>query len=361
MKINLAVWTAVNGYAWQPGHVYSPEDLVRYKDEIGALDPNNLPFGGVFLKDGNAVFWRVQIAPRMDSCGRGAVYCVVGAVPEDMAAKVDFRAVFASSEVSQPQKPFPTALDLPECTCEFKSPLGSKGFAERRFNGTETFSEIGGWCKEARGGQLKIRITGTQDTPLFIVAYTPPRRPAVEAAMPAATPPPRPAVQVESRTSCPNPFGDQSTRRPSDFHAPCRRNADSGRAMSDGDGRRGKMSPDSFMNVLAAFVYGVAFGVIVTAVCAWLVWRENAKEQDLQGAAPSSLEKSQTTTRLPSVETSESTNQVIPAAESTPCADTLPRKDEGTSAGVKEAQKSQTNERIKDTNKKPTVKKLDNK
>lgn len=352
MKINLAVWTAVDGYAWQPGHVYSPEDLVRYKDEIGALDPNNLPFGGVFLKDGNAVFWRVQIALRMDSCGRGAVYCVVGAVPEDMAAKVDFRAVFASSEVSQPQKPFPTALDLPECTCEFKSPLGSKAFAERRFNSTETFSEIGGWCEEARGGQLKIWITGTRDTPLFIVAYTsPPRRPTVEAAMPAATPPPRPAVQVESRTSCPNPFGDQSTRRP----------VDSGRAMSGGDGRRGKMSPDSFMNVLADFVYGVAFGVIVTAVCAWLVWRENAKEQGFQGAAPSSPEKSQGTPPTSSVETSESTNQVKPAVESTPRADTLPRKDEGTSAGVKEAQKSQRSERIKDTNKRPTVKKLDNK
>lgn len=362
MKINLAVWTAVNGYAWQPGNVYAPEDLVRYKDEIGTLDANNLPFGGVFLKDGNAVFWRVQIAPRMDSCGRGAVYCVVGAVSEDMADKVDFRAVFASSEVSQPKKPFPTALDLPECTCEFKSPLGSKACTERRFNGTETFSEIGGWCEEAKGGQLKIRITGTLDAPLFIVAYTPPpSRPVIEAVMTVATPPPRPVVHVEGRALCPNPSVAQSTRRPSEFQTYCRRNADSERGMSNGDGRRGTRSPDSFMNVLAAFVYGFAFGAIVTAVCAWLVWPKNVKEQNFQTVTPCSPEKSQRTTPLQSVRTSESTNQVIPAVESATRADTLPRKDEGKSAGVKETQKSQRNERIKDTSGKPTVKKPDNK
>lgn len=338
MKIDLAVWTAVNGYAWQPGNVYAPEDLVRYKDEIGTLDANNLPFGGVFLKDGNAVFWRVQIAPRMDSCGRGAVYCVVGAVPEDMAAKVDFRAVFSSSEVSQPQKPFPTALDLPECTCGFKSPLGSKAFAERRFNGTETFSEIGGWCEEAKGGQLKIRIAGTLDTPLFIVAYTPPpRRPAIEAAMPTATPPPRPAVHVESRASCPNPSVDQSTRRPSE--------------------------PDSFMNVLAAFVYGFAFGVIVTAVCAWLVMA-NAKKHDSGATTQSSSDKSQKTTRPPGVETSESTEQEMPATKSATRAGTLPPVDESLSGSVnsesgdgeesveaKGMQRPQRDDEIRNTNK----------
>lgn len=340
MKINLAVWTAVNGYDWQPGSVYAPEDLVRYKDEIGTLDANNLPFGGVFLKDGNAVFWRVQIAPRMDSCGRGAVYCVVGAVPEDMAAKMDFRAVFASSEVSQPQKPFPAALDLPECTCEFKSPLGSKPLAERRFNGTETFSEIGGWCEEAKGGQLKIRITGTLDTPLFIVAYTPPpRRPAIEAAMPTATPPPRPAVHVESRASCPNPYVDQSTQRPSE--------------------------PDSFMNVLAAFVYGFAFGVIVTVVCAWLVWPKNAKEQNAETTTQSSSDKSQKTIRMSSVGTSESTEKGASAVESATRADTLSPVAESSSGSVnsdsenekkdievKEPQKPQGDDEIRNTNRK---------
>lgn len=193
MKINLAVWTAVNGYAWQPGSVYSPDELARYKNEIGQLDANDLPFGGLFLKDGKAVFWRTQIAPRMDSCGRGAVYCVVGAVPEDMAAKVDFHAVFASSEVSKPQKPFPTSLELPERMGEFKTPLGNAAFAERRVDGTETFSELGGWCEEANGGRLDVRITGSLDAPLFIVAYKP-----------RAVPPPLRPMDVGARREIPS-------------------------------------------------------------------------------------------------------------------------------------------------------------
>lgn len=245
MKIDLAVWTAVNGYAWQPGSVYSPKELDSYKNEIGKLDASDLPFGGLFLKDGKAVFWRTQIAPHMDSCGRGAVYCVVGAVPEEMASKVDFHAVFASSEVSKPQKPFPTSLELPERTGGFKSPLGNAVFVERRFDGVETFAELGGWCEEAKGRQLDVWITGSLAAPLFIVACKP------RAVPPPPPPPPPSAMGIGARRELP--------ARP---HAPERADC---AAL-----RRKSAVGDSLLNYFACIACGFVLGVIVTAtVCFW--------------------------------------------------------------------------------------------
>ena len=90
MTIELAVWTAVNGYDWQSGSSYSPEELAGYKREIGALVPGKLPWGGLFLQNGRVVFYRVQIAERMDSRGRDAIYCVLGTIPGEMAGDIDF-------------------------------------------------------------------------------------------------------------------------------------------------------------------------------------------------------------------------------------------------------------------------------
>ena len=173
MKIDLAVWTAVNGYEWQPGSVYPQRELAGYKDAIGPLEPYSLPLGGLFLKDGKAVFYRVQIAERMDSRGRGAVYLVLGAIPAGRAAEVDFAEIFNSPEMSKPRKPFPTAIEHNAKPRECRTPLGRGGFAERRFNGARIFSDLGGWCAEAKGGKLNVRITGTMESPLFTVGYAP--------------------------------------------------------------------------------------------------------------------------------------------------------------------------------------------
>lgn len=173
MKIDLAVWTAVNGYEWQPGSVYSQRELAGYKDAIGPLEQYSLPLGGLFLKDGKAVFYRVQIADRMDSRGRGAIYLVLGTVPEENASGVDFAEIFNSPEMAKPQKPFPTAIEHDVKPCECKTPLGRVAFTERRFNGTGTFSDLGGWCAEAQGGKLNVQITGTMESPLFTVGYAP--------------------------------------------------------------------------------------------------------------------------------------------------------------------------------------------
>ncbi len=79
MKINLAVYTAVNGYDWQPGTCYSMEDLVRYKGGIGKL-PNPLmdtvPYGGIFNDGDTIVFYRMHMAIKSDAKGRDSLYLV---------------------------------------------------------------------------------------------------------------------------------------------------------------------------------------------------------------------------------------------------------------------------------------------
>lgn len=262
MKIDLAVWTAVNGYDWQPGSVYSPKELAGYKDEIGPLVPDTLPLGGLFLKDGRAVFYRVQIAERMDSRGRGAIYCVLGTVPEDKAKEIDFSVVFNSAEMAQPQKPFPTAIEYQEGARNYKSPLGRSAFDERRFTGVETFSELGGWCGEAKGGKLIVRITGNIDAPLFTVNYKPHLEPIVE--------PPKPQPQLQQRHT--DVYNDmprrsqynQSARVVSDPYM-----ADVSNPQFSQMGKPVKSSQNSF---LTGFVVGTIFGVIFTAIVAWLAW-----------------------------------------------------------------------------------------
>lgn len=265
MKIDLAVWTAVNGYDWQPGSVYSPKELAGYKDEIGPLVPDSLPLGGLFLKDGRAVFYRVQIAERMDSRGRGAIYCVLGTVPEDKAKEIDFAFVFNSAEMAQPQKPFPTAIEYNAEIREFKSPLGRSAFEERRFTGSETFSELGGWCEEAKGGKLNVKITGRIDAPLFTVNYKPHVEPIVEQPKPT----PSPLRQQDGgccdvQPPCQPNQQSQSARHISDPYM-----ADLNNQPFNYAEKQVKTSHNSFLN---GFVAGTIFGIVVTAIVAWLFW-----------------------------------------------------------------------------------------
>lgn len=264
MKIDLAVWTAVNGYDWQPGSVYSPKELAGYKDGIGPLVPDSLPLGGLFLKDGKAVFYRVQIAERMDSRGRGAIYCVLGTVPGDKAKEIDFQAVFGSAEMSNPRKPFPTSIEYDPGMLDFKSPLGRSAFDERRFTGPETFPELGGWCEEAKGGKLDVRITGSMDAPLFTVKYKPHAEPVAE----PPKPPPSPVVSramSEYRDGMP-PFGHcgqtgQPRMNPSPIYG------DDRHVCAEGPSGAHSVKP-----FLKGFLYGAVFGMVATVLLKWLVW-----------------------------------------------------------------------------------------
>lgn len=263
MKIDLAVWTAVNGYDWQPGSVYSPKELAGYKDEIGPLVPDTLPLGGLFLKDGKAVFYRVQIADRMDSRGRGAIYCVLGTVPEERAKEIDFSVVFNSPEMAQPQKPFPAAVECNAEKREFKSPLGRTAIDEKRFTGAETFSELGGWCEEANGGKLNVKISGSIEAPLFAVNYKPHVEPVVAPSLP---PPPARRPQPEEYRDTPpwQPGRQPMTVRLHDPYI----------ADLNNQPFNHSENPDgpSHNSYLSGFLAGTIFGIAIAAIAAWYFW-----------------------------------------------------------------------------------------
>ena len=312
MKIDLAVWTAVNGYDWQPGSVYSPKELAGYKDEIGPLVPDSLPLGGLFLKDEKAVFYRVQIAERMDSRGRGAIYCVLGTVPEDRAEEIDFSVVFNSAEMAQPQKPFPTAIEHQVESREFKSPLGRSAFDERRFTGVETFSELGGWCEEAKGGKLNVRITGTMDAPLFTVNYKPHVEPVIE--------PPKPQPQPLQRQS--ENYHDMPPNSPYKPSGTCVSDpymADVDNPPFSNEKEPVRPSQSSFLN---GFVVGTIFGMILTAIMAWLFWpsKKGTSEYSQMGAFISIPPTPETDTcSKPKSENSQQATEVQPEKRNRVC------------------------------------------
>ena len=278
MKINLAVWTAVEGYDWQPGSIYSPRELADFKDEIGPLVPDSLPLGGLFLKDGMAVFYRVQIAERMDSRGRGAIYCVLGTVPADKAGEVDFAAVFNSPEMAEPKKPFPVSIDYQGGSATHNSPLGRDGFSDRRFNGAETFSELGGWCSEANGGKLKVRIARTMDAPLFVVDYKPHVEPVVE--------PPKTSPQTSYMAA------NEQQQPPPSLHPHKRVSAAASSwpepEIPNQDMASARAASVRSQNVLTAFCLGAFLGfvggVFLTVLVVWL-WPSAKVEKSPAGTA----------------------------------------------------------------------------
>ncbi len=155
MKINLAVYTAQEGYSWQPGTAFSMDDLIGFKKRIGkfpAPDSPDFPFGGVFLLDDRVVFYRYHVAKKIDFRGRDALYCVLGAVSRADAARIDPTALFARPEFAGPMKPFPTELEFQE-----SDP-----------------SAVPEWLKNLDKMTLDVRIAGPAEKPNYVVVQKPP-------------------------------------------------------------------------------------------------------------------------------------------------------------------------------------------
>ena len=150
MKMDLAVYTAQEGYSWQPGTALTAEDLGKFKKAIGRFplaDAADFPFGGVLKVDGRVVFYRYHVAKKIDFCGRDALYCVLGAVPFADAAKIDPATLFALPEFAGPMKPFPVALEVPEADP----------------------ASVPDWLKNLDTMTLDVRITGPADNPSYAV------------------------------------------------------------------------------------------------------------------------------------------------------------------------------------------------
>ena len=150
MKMDLAVYTAQEGYSWQPGTALTAEDLGKFKKAIGrfpSADAADFPFGGVLKVDGRVVFYRYHVAKKIDFCGRDALYCVLGAIPLADAAKIDSATLFALPEFAGPMKPFPVALEVPEADP----------------------ASVPDWLKNLDTMTLDVRITGPAENPSYAV------------------------------------------------------------------------------------------------------------------------------------------------------------------------------------------------
>ena len=189
MKMKLAIYTAQEGYSWQPGTAFTIEELVAFKKSIGKFpspDSAEFPFGGIFLLEDRVVFYRYHVAKKIDFRGRDALYCVLGAVSREDAAKIDPAALFACPEFAGPMKPFPTELELPEADS----------------------STVPEWLKNLDSNTLDVRITGTADNPSYAVIQEPieiPQPPVSETTVPV--PPAPPPADPGSAEPVPAPDG----------------------------------------------------------------------------------------------------------------------------------------------------------
>ena len=154
MKMELAVYTAQDGYSWQPGTALTAEELAQFKKCIGKFpspDAADFPFGGVFLLDNRVVFYRYHVAKKIDFCGRDALYCVLGAVPRAEAAKIDPVTLFALPEFAGPMQPFPTTIEVP----------------------TADAASVPEWLGNLDRMTLDVRISGPADKPVYAVVQNP--------------------------------------------------------------------------------------------------------------------------------------------------------------------------------------------
>ncbi len=196
MRIDIAVYTAQEGYSWQPGTALGAQELREYKNVIGRFpspDSGDFPFGGIFLKGDRVVFYRYHVAKRIDFRGRDALYCVLGVLPKAEATHVDPKALFALPEFAGVVRPFPTHADLVAAVPE----------------------NVPEWLKNLDAMSLDVRISGTPGDMKFAVEQKPTKMPPLPRAVqpvpiPPAQPPALAGVKVQSSpstgTGIPRPF-----------------------------------------------------------------------------------------------------------------------------------------------------------
>ena len=249
MKMNLAVYTAQEGYSWQPGTSFTAEELVAFKKRIGkfpSADSAEFPFGGIFLLDDRVVFYRYHVAKKIDFRGRDALYCVLGAVSREEGAKIDPSALFACPEFAGPMKPFPTELELQEADS----------------------STVPEWLKNLDRNTLDVRITGAADKPSYAVVQEPIEIPQAHAPEPSVTDPSEtPSANSGSAEPAPAPDGMAASSLTAD-----KSEIDSSTAVADG---RVTRPLPRWMIWWAASLAVVA---LLLAVVTALLWKKSSME-----------------------------------------------------------------------------------
>ncbi len=173
MKLNLAVYTATEGYSWQNGTKISNNDLINYKRIIGRFpDPtvDVIPFGGAFLCNNKAVFYRFHIAKQADSKGRDALYLVLGECEKTQAGQIDFKKLFALPEFSGTSNIFPVEVNYVGGS-SMPTTIDFSASFNKNYSKKEDLSLIGTFLSNAPNNDLIIRINGSENFPLIAVNY----------------------------------------------------------------------------------------------------------------------------------------------------------------------------------------------
>lgn len=170
MKVNMAVYTAVHGFDWQPGTVFERRELNRFYEMIGDFPDimmQKVPFGGAFVCDGRFVFYRFHVNVHGDSRGRDALYCVVGAVPVEDAPRLDLAQVMTAPEFAGPVKPFPVGMIGKEI-----APAGTpktRRELQSRVDAIAGLNDIGSCAAHYSRGSFVCRITESEGRFVFKV------------------------------------------------------------------------------------------------------------------------------------------------------------------------------------------------
>lgn len=191
MKIPLAVYTATEGFDWQPGSSYTRVELNRYKEMIGKFPDilmEQIPYGGVFVCDGRLVFYRFHVFVRGDSRGRDALYCILGSVSLADGRRLDLGRVLNAREFASPMRPFPVELDAPEAAPRYV-PQTRVEFNEK-LAGLRSLSDVGLYASFFGKGKFMCRLSGNDENPAMDIAFENPDIP--EPRPPAPSSPQRP-------------------------------------------------------------------------------------------------------------------------------------------------------------------------
>jgi hypothetical protein len=173
MRLNLAVYTAQEGYSWQNGTKITNSDLIEYKRMIGRFpDPtvDIIPFGGAFLCNDKAVFYRFHIAKQADSKGRDALYLILGVCDKKYAKDIDVKTLFEQNEFACVNSKFPTELNYIGGTSAIENIDFSVSF-NKNYSRKEDMSILGALLTNCPNNNLSIKINGSDKLPTIIVTY----------------------------------------------------------------------------------------------------------------------------------------------------------------------------------------------
>ena len=178
MKIDLAVYTAVTGYDWQPGTLYDKKQLDTYRNVLRSFgSQNNTAYAKIFIHEDKVVFARFFIAEGIEQSNRRANYIILGTVEINRANEIDFMHLLSMEEISKPvPPPFPSSMEYKGDAAKNITQLEGS-CTDKRFRG-ELLQSLGVCAQNAES--LFVEVIKENSEIISIVTHTPkPKKPTL--------------------------------------------------------------------------------------------------------------------------------------------------------------------------------------